>query len=96
MAAALKSQLFSGFQAAALLVLLIALAAETQMAQAQDCQAQLTGVNACAPFVLPGATNPSTDCCNALSSVQHDCLCSTVRMVTHLPSQCNLPTVTCA
>ncbi|KAH7854373.1 hypothetical protein Vadar_013064 [Vaccinium darrowii] len=61
--------------------------------QAQTCSAQLGNVNVCAPFVLPGAanTNPSPECCTALQAVDHDCLCSTLRIAARLPSQCHLP-----
>ncbi|XP_024437878.1 protein 108 [Populus trichocarpa] len=82
---------------AALLLLLIALAVQTQLAHSQICTSQLNSLNVCAPFVVPGApnTNPSTDCCNALGAVQHDCLCSTLQIAARLPSQCNLPPITC-
>ncbi|KAI4347511.1 hypothetical protein L6164_008321 [Bauhinia variegata] len=94
--AALKSQ-------AALVLLLVAaitLGTKTQMAESQSsggCTSQLTNLNTCAPFVVPGApnTNPSTDCCGALRAVDQDCLCSTIRIASQLPSQCQLPPLAC-
>ncbi|KAI8564757.1 hypothetical protein RHMOL_Rhmol03G0206600 [Rhododendron molle] len=61
--------------------------------EAQTCTSQLGNINVCAPFVLPGAanTNPSPECCTALQAVDHDCLCSTIRIASRLPSQCHLP-----
>ncbi|XVF53659.1 hypothetical protein PTKIN_Ptkin05aG0116500 [Pterospermum kingtungense] len=84
-----------------LIVLLAVVAAEqSQMAKAQSgqsCTNQLANLNVCAPFVVPGATltTPSSECCGALQSVQHDCICSTLRISSQLPSQCNLPPLTC-
>ncbi|CAK7337216.1 unnamed protein product [Dovyalis caffra] len=82
---------------AALLLLLIALAVQTQLAHSQQCTSQLSSLNVCAPFVVPGATNtsPNSECCNALEAVQHDCLCSTLQIASRLPSKCNLSPLTC-
>lgn len=64
--------------------------------QAQSCSAQLSNLNGCAPFVLPGAaSNPSPECCGALQGVQQDCLCSTIRIASTLPSLCHLPPLSC-
>ncbi|XWS48405.1 hypothetical protein CRYUN_Cryun13aG0073600 [Craigia yunnanensis] len=96
--AVLKSLVCLSSQAAAALLLLLAVAAvQTQTAKAQSCTNELTNLNVCAPFVVPGATetNPSSDCCGALQSVQHDCLCSTLRIASRLPSQCNIPPLNC-
>ncbi|XWS50580.1 hypothetical protein CRYUN_Cryun12cG0098900 [Craigia yunnanensis] len=95
--AVLKSLVFLSSQAAALLLLLAVAAVQTQTAKAQSCTNELTNLNVCAPFVVPGATetNPSSDCCGAIRSVQHDCLCSTLRIASRLPSQCNLPPLNC-
>ncbi|KAJ7975670.1 stamen-specific protein FIL1-like [Quillaja saponaria] len=97
MAANLKSLVSLISQAAVLLLLVVALGMETKIAEAQSCSTQLTNLNVCAPFVVPGATNtnPSTDCCGALEAVHHDCLCNTLRVASRLPSQCNLPPLTC-
>ncbi|CAB4301811.1 unnamed protein product [Prunus armeniaca] len=89
----------SCFQAALVLVLLIA-AAETQRAEAQSsssCSTELSSLNVCAPFVVPGSTNtnPSSDCCGALQAVHPDCLCNTLRVAARLPAQCNLSPITC-
>ncbi|PSS33103.1 Stamen-specific protein, partial [Actinidia chinensis var. chinensis] len=64
--------------------------------QLQSCSAQLGNLNLCAPFVLPGAANPSAECCNALQAVGHECLCNTIRVSTRLPTQCNLSSISCA
>ncbi|XP_022734821.1 protein MEN-8-like [Durio zibethinus] len=97
--AVLKSlvHLSSKAAAAALLLLLAVAAVQTQTAKAQSCANVLTNLNVCAPFVVPGATetNPSSECCGALQSVQHDCLCSTLTIASRLPSQCNLPPLNC-
>ncbi|KAK2985118.1 hypothetical protein RJ640_022996 [Escallonia rubra] len=81
-------------------VLVVALLLNKQMAQplaSQTCSAGLGNLNVCAPFVVPGVTNsaPSADCCGALQSVQHDCLCNTLRIAARLPAQCNLPPLAC-
>ncbi|KAF5733700.1 hypothetical protein HS088_TW16G00140 [Tripterygium wilfordii] len=96
MAAAVKSQLFFGFQAAAaLLVLLIALAVETQMAQAQDCQAQISSANACvchSCFLLP-LTQAQTA---AMHSVQFNMTASAALIgwsLTFLHSAISLPSL---
>ncbi|XP_002510828.2 protein MEN-8 [Ricinus communis] len=85
------------FLQAALLLLIIAVAVQTQEAQSQTCPSQLNSLNVCAPFVVPGATNtnPNAECCSALQSVEHDCLCNTLRIAARLPSQCNLAPVNC-
>ena len=95
--AVLKSLVFLSSQAAALLLLLAVTAVQTQTAKEQSCTNQLTNLNVCAPFVVPGATetNPSSDYCGAIRSVQHDCHCSTLRIAYQLPSQCNLPPLNC-
>ncbi|XP_012090746.2 protein 108 [Jatropha curcas] len=81
-----------------LLILVIAVAMQSQQAHSQSCPAQLNNLNVCAQYVVPGSTNtnPSAECCNALQSVQHDCLCNTLRVTARLPSQCNLPPLSCA
>ena len=95
--AVLKSLVSLSSQVAALLLLLAVAAVQTQTAKAQSCPNELANLNVCSPFVVPGATetNPSSDCCGALQSVQHDCLCSTLRIASRLPSQCNLPPLNC-
>ncbi|KAL5811147.1 hypothetical protein ACOSQ3_027883 [Xanthoceras sorbifolium] len=98
--AGLKS-LVSLSSKASLLVLLIAVAmsaVQTQIASAQSCTAELNNLNVCAPFVVPGVSenNPTAECCAALQSIEHDCLCNTVRIAARLPAHCNLPPLTCA
>lgn len=88
--AAIKS-LVSLISRATLLFALVGLV--VVQTEAQTCTSQLGNINVCAPFVLPGAanTNPSPECCTALQAVDHDCLCSTIRIASRLPSQCHLP-----
>ncbi|KAF8380312.1 hypothetical protein HHK36_027794 [Tetracentron sinense] len=76
---------------ATLLLLLIAVAGQTQMARSQpSCSTELSNLNSCAPYVMPGTqdTNPGTECCNALTGVDQNCLCSTIRIAARLPTQC--------
>ncbi|XP_015877997.3 protein MEN-8 [Ziziphus jujuba] len=82
---------------AALLLLLVALMVQTQSgAQRRSCSSELSNLNVCAPFVVPGNNgNPSSECCGALQSVEHDCLCSTLRIASQLPSRCNIPSASC-
>ncbi|KAK8537115.1 hypothetical protein V6N13_042065 [Hibiscus sabdariffa] len=85
--------------AATLVVFLVVVAVQTPTGKAQmSCTSQLISLNVCGPYVVPGTieTHPSPQCCGALQSVQHDCLCSTLRMASQLPSQCNLPPLYCA
>nr|GMC93005.1 protein 108-like [Ipomoea batatas] len=82
-------------------VLLVATALQSREAEAQTaadtCATQLGNINVCAPFVMPGmaASNPSADCCTALQSVDRDCICNTLRVSARLPSQCNIPPLSC-
>ncbi|KAH0660550.1 hypothetical protein KY289_029298 [Solanum tuberosum] len=66
--------------------------------QPQTCLASLGNLNVCSPFVLPGPSNmtPSTECCAALQSLDHECICNTVRVAARLPSHCNLSAISCA
>ncbi|KAK6275588.1 PREDICTED: protein MEN-8 [Theobroma cacao] len=85
------------WQATALLLLLAVAAVQSQTAKAQSCPNELNRLNVCAPFVVPGVpeATPSSDCCAALQSVQHDCLCNTLRIASRLPSRCNIPALSC-
>ncbi|KAI3808828.1 hypothetical protein L1987_24789 [Smallanthus sonchifolius] len=71
-------------------LLVVALVARTH---GQTCPNQLGNLDVCAPFVLSGSTDllPSSECCLALQAVDHDCLCSTIRVASRLPTQCNFP-----
>ncbi|KAL6581547.1 Guanine nucleotide-binding protein alpha-3 subunit [Orobanche minor] len=83
------------------LIMLVVLVTQNQLVietQAQNtCATALTSLNVCAPFVVAGAatTSPSSDCCEALQSVDHDCLCSTLRIASRMPAQCKLAPLTC-
>ncbi|XP_030463381.2 stamen-specific protein FIL1 [Syzygium oleosum] len=86
-------------RATLLMMFLVALvAAQTQVGEvrAQSCPSQMASLNVCGPFVVPGSSRrPSSECCGALQAVEHDCLCSTLRVATSLPSACHLPPVSC-
>ncbi|TKY45129.1 MEN-8 protein [Spatholobus suberectus] len=96
--AAPKSLFSLGSQIAVLLLLLV-VAHGTQMAKAQSstCSSQLSNLNVCAPFVVPGApnTSPSATCCSAIQAVDRGCLCNTMRIAFQLPSQCQIPSLAC-
>ncbi|KAA8539892.1 hypothetical protein F0562_026584 [Nyssa sinensis] len=96
--AASKSLVSLSSQATSLLVL-VALLALTRVSQSQtsSCSAELSSLNVCQPFMVPGApnTNPSPECCGALQAVEHDCICNTIRIAARLPAQCNIPPLTC-
>ncbi|GMN44648.1 hypothetical protein TIFTF001_013845 [Ficus carica] len=83
-----------------LLVLLVTVlvAQQSHTAEAQVCSSQLNNLNVCAPFVVPGAADPqpSPECCTALRSVDHDCVCNTLRIASRLPSLCNIPAIACS
>lgn len=99
MASAPKSLFSLGSQISVLLILLVVAHHGTQMTKAQSgaCTSELSNLNVCASFVVPGAANtkPSATCCNALQAVDHDCLCSTIRIASQLPSQCQIPPLAC-
>ena len=81
----------------AFLVAAVLIMAAAQTAEAQVCTSQLNNLNVCAPFVVPGSSNqPSSDCCAALQAVDHDCICSTLRIASRLPSLCNVPALSCS
>ncbi|XP_050221308.1 stamen-specific protein FIL1-like [Mercurialis annua] len=89
--AALKSIL------AVVAVLVISVLVQSQVGEAQQsCPAQLTSLNVCGQYVVPGATaDPSPQCCTALQTVEHDCLCNTLRIAARLPSRCSMPPLNC-
>ncbi|XP_042512865.1 protein MEN-8-like [Macadamia integrifolia] len=78
-------------------LLLVALATQVQMGLSQNCANELNSLNVCAPFVVPGSSNPnpSTECCNAMRDVDQTCYCNTMRIISRLPTQCNMPSLTC-
>ncbi|KAL7107166.1 hypothetical protein ACP275_06G037100 [Erythranthe tilingii] len=69
---------------------------KTEAQSSTNCAATLGNLNVCAPFLVPGGATPGTDCCTALSTVDRDCLCSTLRIASRIPVQCNLPPLTCS
>ncbi|MCD7469460.1 hypothetical protein HAX54_008511 [Datura stramonium] len=80
-----------------LLALLVQIVLQSRVTecQAQTCSASLANLNVCAPFVVPGAPTASAECCSALQSIDHDCMCNTIRISAQITSQCNLPPLTC-
>ncbi|XP_004496598.1 stamen-specific protein FIL1 [Cicer arietinum] len=84
-------------QVAMLLILVIALGSKMETSEAQSsCPVQLSNLNVCAPFVVPGTNaDPSADCCSALKATNRDCLCNTLRIASQLTSQCQLPSFGC-
>lgn len=62
---------------------------------AGECVPQLNRLLACRAYAVPGAPDPSPDCCAALSSVSHECACSTMGIINSLPSRCNVAQVNC-
>ncbi|KAK1361045.1 Stamen-specific protein FIL1 [Heracleum sosnowskyi] len=67
-------------------------------AQGAICSGTISDLNVCASFVGPGATNtnPSADCCATVQSIDHDCYCNTLRIASQIPTQCNLPPLSCS
>ncbi|KAE9621022.1 hypothetical protein Lal_00019417 [Lupinus albus] len=93
--AASKTLLFLRSEVAVLLMLIVTLGIDMGKAQ-NGCTNQLSNLNVCAPFVVPGAVaTPSAGCCEALQAVNSDCLCNTLRIASQLPSQCQLPSLAC-
>ncbi|EOA14892.1 hypothetical protein CARUB_v10028221mg [Capsella rubella] len=81
---------------AVMVIMLVVVA--TTVVNGQSCNTQLSGLNVCGEFVVPGADsrNPSAECCNALEAVPNECLCNTFRIASRLPSRCNIPTLSCS
>ncbi|KAM0871339.1 hypothetical protein ACQ4PT_039463 [Festuca glaucescens] len=79
--------------AACVVVSLLALA---PAAEAQgECVPQLNRLLACRAYLVPGAADPSPECCSALGSISRDCACSTMGIINSLPSRCNMGQVNC-
>jgi hypothetical protein len=60
-----------------------------------ECVPQLNRLLACRAYAVPGAPDPSPDCCAALSSVSRECACSTMGIINSLPSRCNVAQLNC-
>lgn len=60
-----------------------------------QCLPQLNRLLACRAYLVPGAPDPSADCCSALSAVSHECACSTMGIINSLPDRCHLAQVNC-
>ncbi|XP_006857882.2 protein MEN-8 [Amborella trichopoda] len=79
-------------------IALVVLALALGHGKAQNtCSNQLSGLNQCARFLVPGASQvaPNQECCLALQGVEQRCLCETLRIVSRLPSACNLVPLNC-
>lgn len=90
----------SGGVGAVVVIVAVMMSGTHFMGEAQQvqstCSSSLSTLNVCAPYVVPGASsNPSSECCGALQAVTHDCLCSTLRIASRIPVQCNLPPLNC-
>ncbi|XP_051202795.1 non-specific lipid-transfer protein C4 [Lolium perenne] len=82
---------------AACVVVLLLLASTAPAAEAQgECVPQLNRLLACRAYLVPGAADPSPECCSALGSISRDCACSTMGIINSLPSRCNIGQVNCA
>ncbi|OVA14153.1 Bifunctional inhibitor/plant lipid transfer protein/seed storage helical domain [Macleaya cordata] len=96
MASVKKSGVSLYYYSAALLLILMALSAEIKTVRSQSCVGQLSNLNTCAPFVVPGQSAiPSAECCSALQEVDQGCLCSTLQIAARMPVACRLPAITC-
>ncbi|MCL7025760.1 hypothetical protein MKW94_016399 [Papaver nudicaule] len=98
MAAVTKSGVTSVYYtSAALFLILVTLGAEIKSVQSQTCMQDITNLNVCAQFVLPGqgVALPSTECCSALQRVDPSCICNTLRIAARIPRACSLPALTC-
>ncbi|OEL31243.1 hypothetical protein BAE44_0007736, partial [Dichanthelium oligosanthes] len=81
--------------AACLILLALGGGAEAQGGGVGQCVPQLNRLLACRAYLVPGAPDPSPDCCGALSAVSHECACSTMGIINSLPGRCNLAPVNC-
>ncbi|GJN15537.1 hypothetical protein PR202_gb02458 [Eleusine coracana subsp. coracana] len=77
-------------------VVLLVLGGAAAQGSGGQCVPQLNRLLACRAYAVPAAPDPSPDCCAALSSVSHDCACSTMGIINSLPSRCNVAQVNCA
>ncbi|RDX68839.1 Protein MEN-8, partial [Mucuna pruriens] len=86
-----------GCEVAVLVLLVVTQGTQMARAQSSSCSNQLSNLNVCAPYVVPGAaiTNPSATCCTALQAIDPNCLCNTIRISSQLPSQCQIPPLSC-
>uniref|UniRef100_A0A0D9XAH0 Bifunctional inhibitor/plant lipid transfer protein/seed storage helical domain-containing protein n=1 Tax=Leersia perrieri TaxID=77586 RepID=A0A0D9XAH0_9ORYZ len=80
-----------GMSAAAAVLILLVVAAEAQ----QECVPQLNRLLACRAYAVPGAGNPSAECCSALSSISQGCACGAISIINSLPSRCHLSQINC-
>ncbi|KAI3909482.1 hypothetical protein MKW92_049105 [Papaver armeniacum] len=81
------------YSSAALFLILMTLGAEIKSVRSQSCIQDITNLNACASFFLPGQADalPTAECCSALQQVDQDCICNTVRIAARIPIACHLP-----
>ena len=81
--------------AACLLVVALGVAKAQGGGGVGQCVPQLNRLLACRAYLVPGAPDPSADCCGALSAVSHECACSTMGIISSLPGRCSLAPVNC-
>lgn len=81
--------------ACALVLVLLAVGAEAQGGGGGECVPQLNRLLACRAYAVPGAGDPSAECCSALSSISQGCACSAISIMNSLPSRCHLSQINC-
>ncbi|KAI3957227.1 hypothetical protein MKW98_012102 [Papaver atlanticum] len=81
------------YSSAALFLIPMTFGAEIKSVRSQSCLQDITNLNACASFFLPGQADalPTAECCSAVQQVDQNCICNTVRIIARLPSACHLP-----
>ncbi|BAT06541.1 non-specific lipid-transfer protein C4 precursor [Oryza sativa Japonica Group] len=82
--------------ACALVLVLLAVGAEAQGGGGGECVPQLNRLLACRAYAVPGAGDPSAECCSALSSISQGCACSAISIMNSLPSRCHLSQINCS
>ncbi|KAI3869431.1 hypothetical protein MKX03_020985 [Papaver bracteatum] len=81
------------YTSAAVFLILMTLGAEIKSVRSQSCIQDITNLNVCASYFLPGQADalPTAECCSDLQQVGDNCICNTVRMLAGLPRACHLP-----
>ncbi|KAG8048163.1 hypothetical protein GUJ93_ZPchr0008g13085 [Zizania palustris] len=98
MAASKKDEVIRAVVAVCVLLLAVGeglgMRAEAQAA-AGGCVSQLNRLLACRAYAVPGAGDPSPECCSAMSSISQGCACSAMAITNSLPSRCNIGQLNC-
>uniref|UniRef100_A0A0E0LXM5 Bifunctional inhibitor/plant lipid transfer protein/seed storage helical domain-containing protein n=1 Tax=Oryza punctata TaxID=4537 RepID=A0A0E0LXM5_ORYPU len=82
--------------AAAAVCVLVLLAVGAEAQGGGECVPQLNRLLACRAYAVPGAGDPSAECCSALSSISQGCACSAISIMNSLPSRCHLSQINCS